>query len=235
MSESDSFIEEVTEEVRRDRLFALMKRYGWIAVLAVLLLVGGAAYNEWRKASARAAAEATGDAMIAALQIEDPAARAQALAAIEPDSAGARAVAALLAAGEMIDAGKTDDAIALLRTVADNADLPLIYRQVATFKMLTAEGRTRPAEERRQGFEALVGPASQLRLLAEEQLAFIDIEEGKRDAALARLREIASDSQATAGLRRRATQLIVALGGDPAGADVGTQGAQGTQAPAAGE
>lgn len=45
MSDTDSFIEEVTEEVRRDRLFGLMRRYGWIAVLAVLLLVGGTAYR----------------------------------------------------------------------------------------------------------------------------------------------------------------------------------------------
>ena len=56
MSDTDSFIDEVTEEVRRDRLFGLMKRYGWIAALAVLLIVGGAAWNEWRKAQDRAAA-----------------------------------------------------------------------------------------------------------------------------------------------------------------------------------
>ena len=38
MSDTDSFIDEVTEEVKRDRLFAMMKRYGWIAVVIVLLL-----------------------------------------------------------------------------------------------------------------------------------------------------------------------------------------------------
>ena len=54
VSDTDSFIDEVTEEVRRDRLFGLMKRYGWIAVVAVLLIVGGAAYNEISKARARA-------------------------------------------------------------------------------------------------------------------------------------------------------------------------------------
>ena len=40
MSDTDSFIDEVTEEVKRDRLFATMRKYGWIAVLIVLLLVG---------------------------------------------------------------------------------------------------------------------------------------------------------------------------------------------------
>ena len=42
MSNPDSFIEEVTEEVRRDRLFALFRKYGWIGVVLVLAIVGGA-------------------------------------------------------------------------------------------------------------------------------------------------------------------------------------------------
>ena len=41
MSNSDGFIEEVTEELRRDQMLAKLKKYGWIAVLAVLLIVGG--------------------------------------------------------------------------------------------------------------------------------------------------------------------------------------------------
>ena len=44
MSETDSFIDEVTEEVRRDKLFALFRKYGWIGIAAVLLIVGGAAW-----------------------------------------------------------------------------------------------------------------------------------------------------------------------------------------------
>ena len=38
MSDTDSFIDEVNEEVRRDRFYFMLKRYGWIAVLAVILL-----------------------------------------------------------------------------------------------------------------------------------------------------------------------------------------------------
>ncbi|NNL35893.1 MAG: hypothetical protein HKP35_08755, partial [Silicimonas sp.] len=66
MSNQDSFIDEVTDEVRKDRLYALYRKYGWVAALAVILLVGGAAANEWRKASARTQAEAAGDALLTA-------------------------------------------------------------------------------------------------------------------------------------------------------------------------
>ena len=49
MSNSETFIDEVTEEVRKDQLFGYMRKYGWIAVLAVLAIVGGTAFSELRK------------------------------------------------------------------------------------------------------------------------------------------------------------------------------------------
>ncbi len=64
MSDTDSFIDEVNEEVRRDRFYGLLRRYGWIAVVAVVAIVGGAAWNEYSKAQERAQAEALGDAML---------------------------------------------------------------------------------------------------------------------------------------------------------------------------
>lgn len=215
MSNSDSFIEEVSEEVRRDRLFALMKRYGWIAALIVVLLVGGAAFNEYRKASAQAEAEATGDAMIAALKKEDPLVRAAELGKLSPQSAGAQAVALMLEAGEQVESGEFDKAVAALRKVEANSDLPLVYRQVAAFKLLAVQGESLSLEERRSGYAALVAPGSALRLLAEEQLALIEIEAGDKAAAAKRLETIANDAQASAGLRQRASQLIVALGVTP--------------------
>ncbi len=34
MSSQDSFVDEVTDELRRDRLFAAFRKYGWIGVAA---------------------------------------------------------------------------------------------------------------------------------------------------------------------------------------------------------
>ena len=45
MSDTYSFIDEVTEEVRRDRLFGYFRRYGWIPAVIIVALVGGTAYN----------------------------------------------------------------------------------------------------------------------------------------------------------------------------------------------
>ncbi|PIE13877.1 MAG: hypothetical protein CSA70_03960 [Rhodobacterales bacterium] len=215
MSDTDSFIEEVTEEVRRDRLFKAFRRWGPVAAVVVVAIVGGAAWNEYNKAQAAAAAQATGDAMIGALLEDDASARAEKLAALHPEGAGAQAVATFLAAGEQLRSGDGAAAVEGLRKVANAPDLPLIYQQIAQFKLLGIEGADMSPEDRRAGYETLIGPGSGLRLLAEEQLALIDIETGNRDAALTRLAALSEDAGATPGLRRRASSLIVALGGVP--------------------
>ncbi|TMM54254.1 hypothetical protein [Sulfitobacter sabulilitoris] len=215
MSDTDSFIDEVNDEVRRDRLFELLRRYGWVAGLVVALIVGGAAFSEYRKAQIRAQAEALGDAMLAAVSSDDAQARAAALADIDAANPTAGAVLAMLTAAEQVEAGAMEAAVATLNTVATDAEVPAMYRQIATFKALTMQADTLPAAERRQQFEALAQAGSPLRLLSEEQLALIDISAGDRDAAIARLQSILNDAEVSADLQQRALQVIVALGGAP--------------------
>ena len=230
MSNTDSFIEEVNEEVRRDRLYGYLRRYGWIAILAVILIVGGAAWSEYRKAQTRAQAEALGDAMLSALAENDSTNRVTALAAIEPGAPSSAAVLRLMTAAEQSDAGDTAASIETLNEVALDGELPEIYRQIAQFKSLTLQGDTTPVADRRQALEAMAQPGNVLRLLATEQLALIDIDEGDADAAIARYQAIISDAETTSDLQQRARQVIVALGGEPElGDDAAQFGAQPTE------
>lgn len=214
MSDRDSFIDEVTEEVRRDRLFALMRRYGWIAILLVLLLVGGAAWNEWRKAQARAAAEAFGDRVLAALAEERPEMRAMALSEMAAATPSAQAVLDLLAASEVSQSDPQAAATQLL-AVADRDGTEAVYRQIATLRAVTLPGSGLDRDTRLARLEGLAQSSGLIRLLAEEQLAMIALETGERQAALDRLMQIAADAESTAALRRRVTQVIVALGAEP--------------------
>jgi len=214
VSETDSFIDEVTEEVRRDRLFRLLRRYGWIGIAAVLLIVGGAAWREYSHAKERAAAEGLGDSILAAMETDDRGARIDALEAIDPGAPGGAALLGLLTAAEAATDEQTDKAEAALGQIARNGDIAQIYRDIASFKLLLLQAETTDAAERRTGFEALSRAGSPLRLLAEEQLALIEVETGDRDAAVQRFQAILEDSEVTAGLRQRVSQVIVALGGD---------------------
>ena len=213
MSNPESFIDEVTEEVRRDKLFGYLRRYGWIGILAVFLLVGGAAYREYRLAAKQADSEAFGDAVLDALDQDDPAARSAALAAV--DAPGQRR--ALLGLLQSSDP-ETDKAAALaaLALVAGDATLPASYRDLAVLRRVIVAGADLPAEERRALLEPIAQPGRPYRTLALEQLALLLVETGDPAAAITALEALRQDQEATAGLRRRAGQMIVALGGKPA-------------------
>ncbi len=216
MSNPESFIDEVTEEVRRDRLFALLRRYGWIAVVLVVLIVAGAAWNEWRKARETAQARALGDAILSAMEKDAPEDRVQALERIDAETEAA-ALARLLAAGEALTAGDSATAAEKLEQVASNAALPAPYRQLATLKRVMVQGGEAPVEQRRAALEPLTEAGAPFRALALEQLALLKVEQGESGAAIDLLRQARQTSTATAGLRQRAGRLIVALGGTPDG------------------
>jgi len=213
MSDTDSFIDEVTEEVRRDRMFLMMKRYGWIGAVVVVAIVAGAAYREYDRAQTSAAAESLGDAVIAALAENETYKRAEALATIDAETPGGDAILKMLQAGALANSDQGDAAVTLLAEISTNADLPLIYRHIATFKALGLQYDSLSAQDRRIQYETLAQPGAPLRLLAQEQLALIDIADGDAEAAIARLQAILEDVEVTADLQDRARQVIVALGG----------------------
>jgi len=216
VSDSDSFIREVSEEVRRDKLFALLRRYGGFAVALVVLIVGGAAYNEWRKAQETARARAFGDSVLTVLENNDPTERAEAFVGIAPAAAAdADILLTLLEAAERIDADDRDGAAEAYGRVADGADAPRLYRDIAELKRIVLLGSELPADERRRILNGLAAPGAPFRLLAEEQLALIEVESGENSAAITRLKAIVADAEVTPGLRDRASSLILALGGRP--------------------
>ncbi|MFK7835257.1 MAG: tetratricopeptide repeat protein [Sulfitobacter sp.] len=215
MSNTDSFVEEVNEEVRRDQLYGYLRRYGWVAVLAIILIVGGAAYSEYQKAQARAQAEGLGDAMLAALANNDSVERVAALEQIDPATSTSAAVLRMLKASEQAESGDSEAAVATLNEIAVDGEVPAIYRQLAQFKAITLQGTETPVADRRQALEQMAQPGSALRLLASEQLALIDVETGDAAAAITRYQAILSDAEVSADLQQRALQVIVALGGEP--------------------
>ncbi|NIZ14339.1 hypothetical protein [Phaeobacter sp. HF9A] len=213
MSDTDSFIDEVTEEVRRDRLFLMFKRYGWIGAVAVVAIVGGAAWREYSQAQERAAAQAVGDAMTAALASNEADARAAALAKVSAETVGAQAVVDMARAAALADAGQADEAAKVLDKIASDGALPQVYRDIAAFKSVILQAGTLAPEERRLRLETLAAPGATLQFLAGEQLALLDIEQGKTEAALTRLRDIAASAGVSRDLQERVSQVIVALGG----------------------
>lgn len=213
MSDTDSFIEEVTEEVRRDQLYKYVRKYGWIAIVLVIGVVGVTGYLEYQKVATANAAQALGDKLVAALDEEEPEARAAALAGIATDAGAAQVVVEMRRAGELVEAGDTDAAIAVFEGIANSGADP-VYADMAQLKALILRGADQDAAQRDAVLAQLAAPGALYRPLALEQQGLIALADNDRDAAIEIFSELFQDSEITDGLRNRATQMLVALGAD---------------------
>ena len=212
MSNPDSFIDEVTEEVRRDKLFAVFRRYGWIGLVLILGLVGGTIWTEWSKSRADARAQAFGDALLDALDLGTPAERRAALAAIPTDGAQTGLLQLIMASDQDEDRAAT---LAALEKVAADAALPPVYRDLATLRRVLVGGSDLPLADRRAALQGIAVAGRPFRTLAEELLAYLLVEEGKPDEAIAAMSTLMQDQEASGALRARLGQMITALGGTP--------------------
>lgn len=216
-NQNDSFIDEVTEDLRRDRLFAAMRRYGWMVALLILIIVAGAAWREWSATRAEARAQAFGEVVLAALDAPDPAA---ALAAVDTGGSPERAaLTALLAADARLAAGDRDGAAAALEALAADGRAPARDRDLARLKVVTLRGAAMDPAERDRALTELSAPGAPFRLLALEQKAVALAEAGRRDDAVALIGQIQQEQGLSDNLRERLAALKITLGAEDPPAD----------------
>ena len=215
MSDTDSFIEEVSEEVRRDRLYNFFRKYAWVGVLVVLATVGGTAFLEYQKATAKSKAEKVGSDIIKALEGSDEKERAGLLANIESSNPEVKSIVAMLKAAEETALQNYAATSKSLKTISEDSSVRQIYRDIAEFKFLLLSHDRIEDALLLTGFEKLATPGNPFRLLAEEQIAIIKLKNRENDAAVAKLRSILEDAELTDTIRQRVTQLLISLGIDP--------------------
>lgn len=214
MSETDSFIQEVTEEVRQDQMLAYWKRYGPFVIGGIILIVGAAAAWNWMEAQERAAAEERGGIFLST----DQAAPETRFDLPERVDGRARMVAELTAAAALAGAGETEDAAALYAGIAAQDELPREYRDLAVLQGARIAAQDDPAAAR-GALQPLIDGAGPYRLMAMELAATLDLAGGSMDAAHRTLNAIIADPLATGSLRQRAGALLAATGGQAAGTD----------------
>ncbi|GIT92486.1 hypothetical protein JANAI62_29440 [Jannaschia pagri] len=216
MSNQESFIDEVTEEVRRDRLYGLFRRWGWVPALAVVAIVGGTAWNEWQKSQESQRAQGFGDAVLSALSASDMEARRAALADVPTSGEDQSTIKTLLTttAVQSGDAGDTTAARDALLALADRPGQDAVYRHLALIKVMGLGGT---GDVARDGaiLDELAAPGAPFRGLALEQQALAAIRADDVATAVTLLRVLSEDAETTQSLRSRAAQLMVALGVSP--------------------
>ncbi|GLQ34724.1 hypothetical protein GCM10007939_10070 [Amylibacter marinus] len=212
MSNTESFIDEVSEEVRKDQLFALYKKYGWIAGAVIALIVGGAGYLEWDKSRKQTVAQQRGDGLVAALDLETPEARSAGLAEIVSHKGGEATLASLLQAAVLLEQDDEAAALEIYDRLASGDDP--IYAQISSLKALMIRGSDISAEERLAALDLLAAPEAPFRNLALEQKAIALLDAGRQDEGIAALVNLLDEPLITANQQNRVQQMIVALGGE---------------------
>lgn len=210
MSDSDSFIREVTEEVRQDRMYRLWKRYAPLIIGTIVVIVAASAGWSWLQHQEREAARARGAAFLSGTA--DVAGRTAVVEAIE--AGPAEAVARLQLAGALAAAGDTDAAAETYRAVAAEGALKPAYTDLALLHALRLEAAGMSLGDAEAELAPLVEEGAPYRALALELRAVLRLNAGERAGARRDLEAILAEPGLTRGLNVRARQLLAIVGED---------------------
>ena len=212
---SDIF-REIDEELRRDNLQQLWKKYGnYVIALAVLIVIATAAVVGWRAYRDRQR-EAQGAQYAAALDLVRQGKEADAGAAFaalaEKADAGRAVLARFEEAASKINTGDVAGAIAVYdQLVADNAVDPA-FRDAAT--LLSARYTLDKGDPQTviAKLQPLTTPTNPWHGLALELVGIAELKAGDNAKAHGDFNTLAKDTTVSQGVRQRAAEMAEALG-----------------------
>ena len=193
---SDMLIQEVDEELRRDRMRKLWRQTGpWIIAAAVAVVLGVAAYEGWTWWQKTQSASSS-DQFYAATKLADGTDFAAAKKALDDviakGSGGYPVLAQFREAALLAQQGKTDDAVAAydaLSSSINNTHLRELALVLAG-NLLVDKGDVAAVEQRVGG---LMTPASPMRNAAREEMGLVQYKAGKLDDAMKSFEAVVDD------------------------------------------
>jgi hypothetical protein len=214
----DALFREIEEDLRRDRLTQLWKRYGaWVMALAVAIVLAVAGLEAWKWWERRQAVAAS-DRYLAAIELaaSDPTLARETLKALASEGPqGYALLARLREAGLAVRQGDFATAAAIYADLETRAPRPA-FRDLAIILGGYASLAGSPAAENAQRWQEKLAPlaadGSPWRFSARELLAVIALNGGDRARAKALFSQIASDPQTPANARARAEVVMAQLG-----------------------
>jgi hypothetical protein len=209
VSESDSFIREVTEEVRQERMRRLWRRFGPYVIGGLVLIVAASAAWTWLQRQEAVEARATGGAFLSAER--DDVAAAERLA--QGTEGAAAPIARLRLAAAQAATGDAAGAAETYRAVAGTPGLPPAYADLAALKAVRLEARAGDPAAAAERLAPLAEEGAPYRPLALELRAALRLNAGDEAGARDDLEAIMDAPEATAALRGRAGLLLETLGG----------------------
>lgn len=215
----EAFLREVDEGVRRDQVATLWQRYGVLAIVTVVLLLGAlGGWLWWQDQQKLAAAKAGEDftQALSKLEVGDTAAAKPVIDRLANDGPdGFRPLATMMQASMAVGAGDEPRAIELLDSVAADAKQPQPLRDAATIKSLRLQFDTLPPATMVAKLKDYSVPGNPWFGVAGEMTALAHIKAGAPDKARPLLIAIVRDATLAGSQRNRAAQLAISLGVEP--------------------
>jgi len=211
---SDIF-REIDEELRRDQLDKLWKRYGgYVIGFAVVIVLIVAAFVGWREYQRRQG-EAASVRYAAALEIagkEDAGKAAEAFGVLAREATGGPAVLARFQEAALrAKAGDAAGTIAIYKALAADGSVDAVYRELAQLLSAMHQLATADPKSLITDLEPLTKEDSPWRPSALELTALAHLRAGERDAARDIYKKLADDLAAPQALRQRAAEMAAAL------------------------
>ena len=206
---------EVDEDLRRENLEKLWKKYGFqIVGLAAAVVLGVAGVQGWQAYDLDRRGKLS-DRYGAALELAQGGETTVGLDAMidlsEASGGGYAGLAAFEEARLRVESGDTGGAIEVWDRIAEGSGLGPGFKEAATlFSILHQIDSGNPAALRAR-LQPLATDSQPFRFTARELLALIALGEGDAAAARALYTKISDDREAPAGLRQRAAQMLAAL------------------------
>ncbi len=212
----DPLLQEIDEDLRRERMAKLWKRHGNAVIgVALAVVVAVAGHQGWKSydlsrrqdASARYAEAARTAARTNAAEAE------KAFAALAQNApAGYALLARFREAALAAQQGDGSRAASLYRRLAADGGIDAPFRDLALMLAALTEADRAEPKALRQEIGRLMADSSPWRHLARELAALLSLKAGEVGGARDEFRRLAEDATAPVTLKTRAAEMAAALG-----------------------
>jgi hypothetical protein len=208
-------IREIDEDLRRENLEKLARKYGgYVLGLAVGVVLAIAAYTGWQRyAESYRADRARQYESVLQLIASGDAKAADEIAALAADDDGYAALARFQSAALKAEAGDAAGAAALYEQLAADGSVDGHLRDLAVILLALHTADTAAPDVLTQRLQRLTAPGNPWRHSALEITAVLAHRSGDKAKAQEILTGLADDLDAPQALRQRATEMLAALKG----------------------
>ena len=217
-ADNETFYREVDEELRREQMATVWKRYGWLIVGGVVLLlaaIGGVIYWQHRQEVQRGEYGERLIGLFDDIQADRTDGVPAKLDALAAEAGPGYRAAALLTKGDLaIQAGRDAEAVAAFKAVAGDEAIARPYRDAALVRQTALEFDALPPATVIERLKPLAVAGNPWFGSAGEMVALAHLKANQPQQAAPIFAALAKDEGVPPSIRSRAVQMAGALGVD---------------------